>query len=108
MAVSRSMARNSARADSSHTNVIAGRIPAGFRGAKQLFRPNFLTRLRDGGSVSFSDWLVIGRGGQSCPVCRTGRQVFQKPLGRRQFVFRNSVDQGIQGVATHRSSLSLG
>jgi hypothetical protein len=102
------MARNSARADSGHIDVIAAEFPQDFEVRNNFSGPDFLMGLRDDGGVSFGDWLVIGRCGQSCPVRRTGRQVFQKPPGGRQFIFRNPVDQGIQDVATHRSPLPLG
>lgn len=72
-----------------------------FSGADLFVRPS------DCSGVTFRDRLVIRCCGQSCSKSRADRQVLQKTLGGRQFLFRNPVYEIMKGVAAQFKLLTL-
>ncbi len=49
-------------------------------------------RPRDCGRVTLGDRFVVRRRRQSCPICRTYRQVLQEALGGCKLLFGSPVD----------------
>ena len=62
---------------------------------------DLFTRPGDCSGVSFRNRLIILCCGQGCPISRTDRQVLEKTLGGRQFLFRNPIYEIMKDVAAH-------
>jgi len=68
-------------------------------------RAHVLSSFGDSLRVARCDWLVVWRRRQRCAVCRITRQVLQKSLRGGQFPFGDPVDQMMQRVTAHSSSV---
>jgi len=72
-----------------------------------LSRENFVVRPRDRRGVRFRYGLVIRWSRQCRPIGRADHQVLQEPLGGREFLLWNPVDQIMKWLAAHRNSLPI-